>query len=121
MNAGSDPGTDWVAAWVDQLEELSTLRRAYPQALALIEDLLADPFVRLGPTTQRLSEWEDFWWDHIAPIVTAIGIDPARVRKPWDRIAKQVEEEREAQALLARIGREPPASETSSNELPYLG
>ena len=89
----------WIDEWVSLLEEVGRRRDAHYEALALIDDLLADPFVQVGPATMRLSEWEDFWWEHVAPLVLALGINPLEAARPWARIASQVAGERSKQSL----------------------
>lgn len=94
----NDPDA-WVVAYTDLLEEVGRLREAQRLSVVLVEDLLADPFIRLGPKVQRLSEWEDAWWAIEAPIVRALGFDPAALVKPWDRIKRQVAQQRLAQSI----------------------
>src|SRR3990167_8503969 len=94
-------GDAWVDDWVTLLDEVGRLRQIRRDALALIEDLLADPFIAFdthwGSRVRRLSEWEEVWrWTE----ALYQAIDPAaRPAPPWAAIRQRVERERAAQAL----------------------
>lgn len=106
-------GTDWVPWYIDLLKENARLRQGFHDALDLIEDLLADPFIvystrtwgPIGPP-RRLSEWNDTWDDLAAPLIHAIAGDAKALPKPWAKIERDIQAQRLKQAIP--VFHEPP-------------
>ena len=95
---------DTLERYFDLLESQTSLQRGLLDALDLIEDLLADPFVsfdtRWGGRIRRLSEWEDLWAYLGLPLKAALGDPhPERLPPPLRRLQDRVMSERSHQAL----------------------
>lgn len=93
-----EPVPAWIDTWVSGIIEFSDLQESHRQALDLIDDLLADPFVRYGGAVKRLSEWEEDWYALCAPLARAFGF-PGNLPQSLQRIRAEVERERAAQAV----------------------